>query len=254
VQDATRRPSPGRSLFASFDDQSCALSSVDLGASAEITTCPKSSISRGTTWLLKAALIASGLVRPEIEGSEQSLPNLLGVSGRTGQGIELVSNVNNFPKGSRLGVSPICCVPDFRLHAATGQAQASPAVVGKRTPPGRGPRDSGRMGRRFRRRLAGQRRRLAGINYRGPARRRRRPGSSVSAGTVIAGHTIRGPGIGHRASGTRFRDRRGNPSALMPGPDARCRSVATRETRDACKTPRSVHGGMAQMSGRFWRW
>ena len=55
--------------------------------------------------LLKAALIASGLVPPGIEGSEQDLGDLLARLVGPGKGLELVSNVNGIPKGSRLAVS-----------------------------------------------------------------------------------------------------------------------------------------------------
>ena len=55
--------------------------------------------------LLKAALIASGVVPPGIEGSEQSLPDLMSRLVGPGRGIELVSSVNGIPKGSRLAVS-----------------------------------------------------------------------------------------------------------------------------------------------------
>src|SRR6185369_706373 len=55
--------------------------------------------------LLKAALIASGIVPPGIEGSGQSLAELLARMAGAGKGLELVSNVNNIPKGSRLAVS-----------------------------------------------------------------------------------------------------------------------------------------------------
>jgi galactokinase/mevalonate kinase-like predicted kinase len=55
--------------------------------------------------LLKAALIAAGLIPPGIEGSEQKLSDLLARLVGTGNGIELISNVNGIPKGSRLAVS-----------------------------------------------------------------------------------------------------------------------------------------------------
>src|SRR5204863_5815587 len=55
--------------------------------------------------LLKAAIIASGIVPPGIEGSVQSLAALLERIVGAGRGLELVSNVNNIPKGSRLAVS-----------------------------------------------------------------------------------------------------------------------------------------------------
>ena len=79
--------------------------------------------------LLKAAVIAAGLVPPGMEGSEQSLADLLARLVGPGRGIELVSNVNDIPKGSRLAVSTnlLACLIAVCMRA-TGQAQrARPA-------------------------------------------------------------------------------------------------------------------------------
>ncbi len=56
--------------------------------------------------LLKAAVIASGIVPPGIEGSRPESGRIAGahVSGRVAAW-RLVSSVNNIPKGSRLAVS-----------------------------------------------------------------------------------------------------------------------------------------------------
>ena len=50
-------------------------------------------------------MIASGLVPIAMEGSRQELGDLLGRLVGPGKGFELVSCVNNIPKGSRLAVS-----------------------------------------------------------------------------------------------------------------------------------------------------
>jgi hypothetical protein len=55
--------------------------------------------------LLKAAVIASGIVPPGLEGSGQPLSLVLESLVGKGLGIELVSQVNDIPKGSRLAVS-----------------------------------------------------------------------------------------------------------------------------------------------------
>ena len=82
------------------------LVSVDLGASADITSLADVfDFAKDYLGLLKAALIASGLVPPGIEGSGQSLSDLLARLVGPGRGIELVSSVNDIPKGSRLAVS-----------------------------------------------------------------------------------------------------------------------------------------------------
>ena len=83
------------------------LVSVDLGAIAEISTVHEVfDFARDYLGLLKAAVIASGLVPPGMEGATQPLPDLLRrLTGALGLGIEIVSKVNDIPKGSRLAVS-----------------------------------------------------------------------------------------------------------------------------------------------------
>jgi galactokinase/mevalonate kinase-like predicted kinase len=73
--------------------------------------------------LLKAALIASGLVPPAMEGCHLPIRNLLStLLGREGVGLEIVSQVNDIPKGSRLAVSTnlLGCLISV-LMRATGQ-------------------------------------------------------------------------------------------------------------------------------------
>jgi hypothetical protein len=104
-RDAAPRP-PVEAYFRVIDEPVLRLASADLGASAEVTTLAEVfDFARDYLGLLKAALIASGLVPPGVEGSEQSLPQLLERLVGPGCGIELVSNVNGIPKGSRLAVS-----------------------------------------------------------------------------------------------------------------------------------------------------
>ena len=55
--------------------------------------------------LLKAAVIAAGIVPPGLEGSGQSLADVLARLVGPGLGLEIVSKVNDIPKGSRLAVS-----------------------------------------------------------------------------------------------------------------------------------------------------
>ncbi len=104
-RDASPKP-PVEAYFRVIDASVVRLSSVDLGASAEITDLAEIfDFARDHLGLLKAALIASGLVPPGIEGSGASLGELLTQLVGGGRGIELVSNVNGIPKGSRLAVS-----------------------------------------------------------------------------------------------------------------------------------------------------
>lgn len=55
--------------------------------------------------LVKAGVIASGLIPPSFEGTNQSLADILTRIVAPGMGIELVTKVNDIPKGSRFAVS-----------------------------------------------------------------------------------------------------------------------------------------------------
>ena len=83
------------------------LVSVDLDASAEISDLQEMfDFGRDYLGLLKAAVIAAGIIPPGLESSGQPLAAILReLMGQPGLGIEIVSHVNNIPKGSRLAVS-----------------------------------------------------------------------------------------------------------------------------------------------------
>jgi hypothetical protein len=124
-RDTTTRP-PVEAYFRVIDEPLLRLVSVDLGAKADITNLAEVfDFARDYLGLLKAALIAAGLVPPGMEGSEQSLADLLARLVGPGRGIELVSNVNRIPKGSRLAVSTnlLACLVAVCMRA-TGQASA----------------------------------------------------------------------------------------------------------------------------------
>src|SRR5262249_28312432 len=75
--------------------------------------------------LLKAAVIAAGIVPPGLEGSGQSLAALLAQMVGAGRGLELISNVNDIPKGSRLAVSTnLLAALVLVCMRATGQAKS----------------------------------------------------------------------------------------------------------------------------------
>jgi hypothetical protein len=104
-RDAGPRP-PIEAYFRVIDEPVLRLTSVDLGATADITELPDVfHFAKDYLGLIKAAVIASGIVPPGMEGSGQSLAGLLARIVGEGCGIELVSSVNNIPKGSRLAVS-----------------------------------------------------------------------------------------------------------------------------------------------------
>ncbi len=104
-RDEKPRP-PVEAYLRVIDEPVVRLVSVDLGVSSEVRNLDELfDFARDYLGLLKAALIASGLVPPGIEGSEQSLAELLEKLVGKGRGLELVSCVNGIPKGSRLAVS-----------------------------------------------------------------------------------------------------------------------------------------------------
>lgn len=82
------------------------LASVDLGAEAELETVGDVfDFARDHLGLLKAAVVASGIVPPGLEGSGAPLAPLLERVVGPGRGLELVSHVRGIPRGSRLAVS-----------------------------------------------------------------------------------------------------------------------------------------------------
>lgn len=104
-RDAEPAP-PVEAYFRVIDAPVLRLTSVDLGSSVEIDNLNEVfDFAKDHLGLLKAAVIASGIVPPGIEGSGQTLADLLERVFGVGRGFELVSNVNNIPKGSRLAVS-----------------------------------------------------------------------------------------------------------------------------------------------------
>lgn len=104
-RDAAPQP-PVEAYFRVIDEPVIRLTSVDLGASAVLETIDDVfDFARDYLGLLKAAVIAAGLVPPGIERSGMSLAELLEQIFGAGRGFELVSNVNRIPKGSRLAVS-----------------------------------------------------------------------------------------------------------------------------------------------------
>ena len=98
---------PVEAFFRIIDRPVIRLVSVDLDASVEIDDLQQLfDFGRDYLGLLKAAVIASGLVPPGMENSGQPLERLLlQLIGQPGLGIEIVSHVNDIPKGSRLAVS-----------------------------------------------------------------------------------------------------------------------------------------------------
>ncbi len=105
-RDTKPRP-PVEAYLRVIDRPVMRLVSTDLGAEAEITEIDDVfDFAKDYLGLLKSALIASGVVPPAMEGCHQKMSHLLAtLTGREGLGLELVSKVNDIPKGSRLAVS-----------------------------------------------------------------------------------------------------------------------------------------------------
>jgi len=104
-RDQSAKP-PVEACLRVIDEPILRLTSVDLGATADISTLAEVfDFARDYLGLLKAAVIAAGIVPPGIEGSGLELADLLARLVGSGRGLELVSHVNDIPKGSRLAVS-----------------------------------------------------------------------------------------------------------------------------------------------------
>ena len=122
---------PVEAYFRVIDQPVLRLASVDLRASAEISTVAEVfDFARDYLGLLKAAVIASGIVPSGMEGSTRPLAELLAqLTGAPGRGIEIVSKVNDIPKGSRLAVSTslLACLISAsmratdQIHSLTGE-------------------------------------------------------------------------------------------------------------------------------------
>jgi hypothetical protein len=124
-RDAAPRP-PVEAYLRVIDEPILRLTSADLGASADINNLAEVfDFARDYLGLLKAAVIAAGIVPPGIEGSGQQLADLLARVVGPGRGLEIVSNVNNIPKGSRLAVSTSLLASLISVcMRATGQARS----------------------------------------------------------------------------------------------------------------------------------
>jgi len=82
------------------------LTSIDLNACKDVDSLAELfNFGNDYLGLIKAGIIASGLVPPSFEGTSNRLEDLLAHVVRPGHGLEIVSKVNDIPKGSRLAVS-----------------------------------------------------------------------------------------------------------------------------------------------------
>jgi hypothetical protein len=97
---------PVEVFFRVIDSPTIRLVSADLGAVTEVSSFGQLfDFAADYLGLLKAAVIASGVVPPGMEGVHQPIGDLLARLVGPGLGFEIVSQVNGIPKGSRLAVS-----------------------------------------------------------------------------------------------------------------------------------------------------
>jgi hypothetical protein len=98
---------PVESFLRVIDEPVLRLTSVDLKCTADLRTVAEVfDFGADYLGLLRAAVIASGLIPPGLEGGSQPLSRVMQqLLGSPGLGLELVSKVNDIPKGSRLAVS-----------------------------------------------------------------------------------------------------------------------------------------------------
>jgi hypothetical protein len=125
---------PVQACFRVIDAPVIRLVSIDLECEATIGSFSEIfDFGRDHLGLLKAAVIASGLVPPGMEGSDEPLSLLLERMIGPGLGFELVSSVENIPKGSRLAVSTnllaaliaVCMRATLQVKQLTGPLQES---------------------------------------------------------------------------------------------------------------------------------
>ena len=124
-RDKEIRP-PIAAFVRVIDEPLIRLTSVDLNASKDILDLDDLfNFGNDYLSLLKAGFIASGIIPSAFEGTKQKLAQILGKIVGQGMGIELVTKVNDIPKGSRLAVSTnlLGCIISVLMRASQ-QTQA----------------------------------------------------------------------------------------------------------------------------------
>jgi hypothetical protein len=116
---------PIETFLRVIDDPVLRLTSVDLETTRSISRLDEVfDFAKDYLGLLKAGIIASGLIPSGMEGAGIPLSLLLENMVGRGKGIEIVTQVNNIPKGSRLAVSTNLLASIISLcMRATGQTE-----------------------------------------------------------------------------------------------------------------------------------
>jgi galactokinase/mevalonate kinase-like predicted kinase len=125
-----------------IDEPILRLVSIDLDSRAEIHEVSEVfDFGRDYLGLLKAAVIASGLIPPGMEGGGARISDVFARVIGPGKGLEIVSRVNDIPKGSRLAVSTnllgslisLCMRATQQVTQLTGQlAESDRRIVAAR--------------------------------------------------------------------------------------------------------------------------
>lgn len=97
---------PIEAFFKIIEEPVLRLTSVDLGVTSDVSKLADVfDFAKDYLGLVKAAIIASGIIPPAMEGANITLAELFSQIVGPGYGIEIISQVNGIPKGSRLAVS-----------------------------------------------------------------------------------------------------------------------------------------------------
>lgn len=132
INGSSNEPAPPvETWFRIIDEPVIRLTSIDLETTADIRYINEIfDFASDYLGLLKAALIASGIVPPAMEGIGLPVSVLLEKMAGPGLGIEMVSHVNNIPKGSRLAVSTNLLASLISVcMRATGQTESLEGVL-----------------------------------------------------------------------------------------------------------------------------
>jgi len=131
-RDARARP-PIEAYLRVIDEPVLRLVSVDLKSQADVASLADVfDFAKDYLGLLKAAVIAAGIVPPGLEGSELSLIDVLTRVVGPGLGLEITSKVNDIPKGSRLAVSTSLLAAIIAVAMrATGQVASLEGPLGE---------------------------------------------------------------------------------------------------------------------------
>jgi UTP--glucose-1-phosphate uridylyltransferase len=127
VRGRHQEPLPPIDCFLQvIDEPVLRLTSIDLKSEVILTQITEVfDFCKDYLGLLRAGIIASGIVPLGLEGSEESLESLFSTTVGPGKGLHLTTRVNDIPKGSRLAVSTNLLSSIISLGMrATGQTKS----------------------------------------------------------------------------------------------------------------------------------